>query len=339
MTDAIKDSAAGATDATPARRRVNYARQFERVAVLIVWALLIAGFGYVMPQSFLSWGNFSITFTSYAPAALLALAIIIPLTAGDYDLSVGAVLTLTSSTIGVLNVWYHVPILLVLVIVLAMGVVIGLLHSLFIVYFRVPSLVVTLGSTSLMSGVVQWMTNSSTIGGIDDRLIMAVVGHRLFGMPYAFYYALFAALLLWYVFDYTPLGRRLLFVGRGREVARLNGIAVDRVRVGALIMSAVLSAAAGIVYAGVLGSADPYSGLNFLLPAFAAAFLGATTIQPGRFNPWGTIVAVYFLATGITGLSMLGIPLWVTNVFNGAALILAVTISQITRGRETSDIG
>ena len=92
---------------------------------------------------------------------------------------------------------------------------------------------VTLGTTSLMSGIVQWMTNSSTIGGIDNALIMAVVGCRLFGMPYAFYYAFAAAIVMWYVFDYTPLGRRLLFVGRGREVARLNGIAVDRVRLGA----------------------------------------------------------------------------------------------------------
>lgn len=336
MTDAIK-SAPPTTVAPP--RRVNYARQFERVAVILVWIILIAGFSAAMPRSFTNWGNFAIMFTSYAPAALLALAIIIPLTAGDYDLAVGGTLTLTASTIGVLNVWQHMPILLVLVIVIGIGVLVGLLHSLFIVYFRVPSLVVTLGSTSLMSGIVQWMTNSSTIGGVDNNLVMAVVGHRLFGIPYAFYYALAAALIIWYVFDYTPLGRRLLFVGRGREVARLNGIAVDRVRVGALVSSGVLASIAGIVYAGVLGSADPFSGLNFLLPAFAAAFLGATTIQPGRFNPWGTIVAVYFLGTGITGLSMLGIPLWVTNVFNGAALILAVTISQITRGRETSDIG
>ncbi len=328
----------GSTTMSPPRR-IAYARQFERIAVVLVWIILIAAFSIAMPRSFMSWANFSIMFTSYAPAALLALAIIIPLTAGDYDLAVGGTLTLTASTIGVLNVWQHMPILLVLAIVIGIGIAVGLLHSLFIVYFRVPSLVVTLGSTSLMSGIVQWMTNSSTIGGIDNGLVMAVVGHRLFGMPYAFYYALAAGLLIWYVFDYTPLGRRLLFVGRGREVARLNGIAVDRVRVGALVASAVLSSLAGILYAGVLGSADPFSGLNFLLPAFAAAFLGATTIQPGRFNPWGTLVAVYFLATGITGLSMLGIPLWVTNVFNGAALILAVTISQITRGRETSDIG
>lgn len=262
-----------------------------------------------------------------------------PLTAGDYDLSVGATLTLSASMIGVLNVWYDIPIGLVLLIVLATSVVVGLVHALFIIYFRVPSLVVTLGTTSVMSGIVQWMTNSSTIGGIDNALINAVVGYRLFGIPYAFYYALVAAVIMWYVFDYTPLGRRLLFVGRGREVTRLNGIAVNRVRLGALLMSAVLSACAGILYAGVLGSVDPYSGLNYLLPAFAAAFLGATTIQPGRFNPWGAIVAVYFLATGITGLSMMGIPLWVTNVFNGGALILAVTISQITRGREASDIG
>jgi ribose transport system permease protein len=336
MTDTTKIASA---QAKGAYRRGNFSRQFERIAVLLVWAILIVGFSIAMPRSFMSWGNFSIMFTSYAPAALLALAIIIPLTAGDYDLAVGGTLTLTASTIGVLNVWQHLPILLVLVIVLAIGAVVGLLHSLFIVYFRVPSLVVTLGSTSLMSGVVQWMTNSSTIGGIDNSLIMAVVGYRFLGVPYAFYYALVAGLLIWYVFNYTPLGRRLLFVGRGREVARLNGIAVDRVRVGALVASAMISALAGILYAGVLGSADPFSGLNFLLPAFAAAFLGATTIQPGRFNPWGTLVAVYFLATGITGLSMLGIPLWVTNVFNGAALILAVTISQITRGRETSDIG
>lgn len=335
MTDLSKTDVKPALAAKPP---VNYRRQFERVALLLVWGLLIALFAAMMPN-FLRWGNFSIMFASYAPAALLALAIIIPLTAGDYDLSVGATLTLSASTIAVLNVWQGLPIGLVLVIVLCIGVVVGLVHALFIIYFRVPSLVVTLGSTSLMSGIVQWMSNSSTIGGIDRGLINAVVGIRVLGIPLAFYYAIAAALVLWYIFDYTPLGRRLLFVGRGREVARLNGIAVDRVRVGALVSSAVLASAAGILYAGVLGSADPYSGLNYLLPAFAAAFLGATTIQPGRFNPWGTVVAVYFLATGITGLSMLGIPLWVTNVFNGGALILAVTISQITRGREASDIG
>ncbi len=324
--------------ANPATR-LRLGRFIERIALMFVWALLIALFGIAMPNAFLNWGNFSIMFASYAPAALLALAIIIPLTAGDYDLSVGATLTLSSGMIGVLNVWEGIPIVPVIVLALLLGVVVGAVNALFIIFFRIPSLVVTLGTTSLMTGIVQWVTNSSTIGGIDDSLVEAVVGVRLFGVPLAFYYALIAVVVMWYVFDYTPLGRRLLFVGRGREVARLNGVAVDRVRFGALVASATLASAAGVVYAGVLGSADPYSGLNFLLPAFAAAFLGATTILPGRFNPWGAVVAVYFLGTGITGLTMLGIPLWVTNVFNGGALILAVTISQLSRGREATDIG
>lgn len=314
-------------------------RIFERYALLLVWALLIIGFSIALPNSFPRWGNFSILFASYAPAALLALAIIIPLTSGDYDLSVGAVMTLSSCMIAVLNAWMGLPIVLCLVLSVLAGVAVGLFHAFFIVYVRIPSLVVTLGSTSLISGIVQWFTKSSTIGGIDNALIMSVVGGRLFGVPYAFYYAFAAVVILWYIFDYTPLGRRLLFVGRGREVARLNGIAVEKVRIGALVASSVVAACAGILYAGVLGSADPYSGLNYLLPAFAAAFLGSTTIMPGRFNPWGAMVAVYFLGTGITGLTMLGIPLWVTNVFNGGALILAVTISQLTRGREAPDIG
>ena len=105
MTDATKSSLSSS------RSSGQLSRAFERVALLLVWALLIAGFGIAMPESFPTWGNFSIMFASYAPAALLALAIIVPLTAGDYDLSVGATLTLSSSVIGVLNVWQGIPIL------------------------------------------------------------------------------------------------------------------------------------------------------------------------------------------------------------------------------------
>lgn len=315
------------------------AYQIERFALLGVWLLTIVGFGIGQPESFLSWGNFAVMFASQAPLALLALALIVPLTAGDYDLSVGATVTLSAMLIGVLNAQQGMPIGWVIAIALAAGAFVGAVNAFFIVYFRIPSLVVTLGTASLISGIVTWLSNSSTISGISERLVDAVIGGQFLGIAYAFYYALAAAIVLWYVLEYTPAGRRLLFVGRGREVARLNGIDVGRTRTGALIVSSLLAALAGIVYAGVLGSADPFSGTNFLLPAFAAAFLGATTLVPGRFNPWGTFLAVYFLATGINGLSMLGIPIWVTNVFNGAALILAVTLSQFARGRGESDIG
>src|SRR5579863_5766497 len=121
------------------RAGIRLSRFVERIALLFVWALLIALFGAIMPASFLNWGNFSIMFASYAPAAMLALAIIVPLTAGDYDLSVGATLTLCSAIIGVLNVWHQWPILLVLAVALAVGVLVGLVNALFILFFRIPS--------------------------------------------------------------------------------------------------------------------------------------------------------------------------------------------------------
>ena len=129
--------------------------------------------------------------------------------------------------------------------------------------------------------------------------------------------------------EYTTAGRRLLFVGRSREVARLSGISVDRVRLLSFVSSGLISAAAGVMYVGMMGAADPVSGQTFLLPAFAAAFLGATSINPGRFNAWGTFIAVYFLVVGITGLTMLGVgnPTSV-NLFYGGALVLAVSLSH-----------
>ena len=99
-------------------------------------------------------------------------------------------------------------------------------------------------------------------------------------------------------------------------------------------MELLLAILAGVLYAGTQGAADPVSGTSYLLPAFAAAFLGSTSIIPGRFNPWGTLLAVYFLVTGITGLIFMGVSTFVQDIFYGAALVLAVTLSQIVRGRE-----
>jgi ribose transport system permease protein len=114
---------------------------------------------------------------------------------------------------------------------------------------------------------------------------------------------------------------------------------VGRLRWGALVASGVIATAAGVLYAGITGAADPVSGAEFLLPAFAAAFLGATSIVPGRFNPWGSFIAVYFLVTGITGLTLFGIQSWAQDMFYGGALVLAVTFSQIARRREEHDSG
>jgi len=329
----IKDATAG-TETGAANVRPSVVDALERYGLILAWGALIGLFAIFAPPTFLSWPNFSTIFGSQAVLVVVALGVIIPLTANDFDVSIANVLTLSSMIVGVLNVIHGVPILLAILAALAAGLMVGFLNGFFITVFRIHSLIVTLGTGTFAHGVTLWISDSITISGISMTLVKFVMIERLFGIPLAFYYAILICAVLYYVLEFTAIGRRILFVGRGREVARLSGIRADRVRWGCMMASSLLGALAGIMYAGTTGAADPVSGLSYLLPAFAAAFLGATSISPGRFNPWGSAIAVYFLVTGITGLTFMGISTFVQELFYGGALIVAVTLSQIVSGRQ-----
>ncbi|MDD9993928.1 MAG: ABC transporter permease [Rhodospirillales bacterium] len=323
------------TEVSAKEKRIDWLVELEKYALILAWIALILVFAFVAPSSFLQWPTFSsIIFGSQAVLVVLTLGLIIPLTAGDFDVSVAAVLTFSAMILAVLNAKMGLPLWQAVLACLAMGLIVGFLNAFFIIFFRIHSLIVTLGTASVIQGLILWISSSQTLSGVSPGLIDWVIVNRLFDIPLAFYYAMALGVIIWYVFEYTPIGRRLLFVGRGREVARLSGISVVRVRGVALVASSVIATLAGIINVGTTGGADPLSGLTFLLPAFAAAFLGATSIVPGRFNPLGSIIAVFFLVTGITGLNFLGVDTFVQNMFNGAALILAVSLSQLVRGRK-----
>jgi ribose transport system permease protein len=310
----------------------------ERFGLVLVWGILVVVFGALRPSTFLQWDNFSTIFGTQAVLVVLTMALLIPLIAGDYDLSVAFNLSLCAMVLAVLNVNYHWNIYLCILIALACGAGVGLANGAIIVFFGIDPFIVTLGSGTFLYGVVLWISASQTISGISDNLVTPVVVDRFLNIPLEFYYGLALCIFVWYMIEFTPLGRRLLFVGRGRNVARLSGIRVGRVRIGALVASGLVAAGAGILYAGTTGAADPNSGQTFLLPAFAAAFLGATTISPGFFNPFGALVAVYFLQTGITGFQLVGVESYVQQLFYGGALVVAVAISQVARRREAQSM-
>ncbi|ARU01747.1 ABC transporter permease [Yoonia vestfoldensis] len=330
---------AGTTNPITAKPRRNWTKEMERFALLGAWAVLIVVFALAVPDTFLKWRTFSSMFGSQAVLVVLALAILVPLTAGDFDLSAANVLVFTAMLVAVTNVQLGLPIGLSIVLALGIGALIGAINAFFVLFFRIHSLIITLGVGTFLQGLTLWMSQSRTISGISMELVQLVVIKRLAGIPLAFYYGLALALIMWWALEYTIAGRKLLFVGRGREVARLNGVKVDRVRAMALVTSSTLAAIAGVLYAGMTGSADPNSGSGLLLPAFAAAFLGATTLYPGRFNPLGTLLSVYFLITGITGLTMLGADAYVQSLFYGGALVVAVSLSQLVRGRQPQSFG
>jgi ribose transport system permease protein len=306
----------------------------ERFGLVGAWILMILILGYFKPEQMFAWNSYASMFGSNAMVVVLTFALMIPLTSGDFDLSVASVMGFSSILIAVLNVQMNVDIGPAIIIALLCGAAVGAINAFFILYFGVHSLIVTLGTGYFINGLILWISNSATIAGVSMGLVKAVILTRLFGIPIGFYYALALTVVIWYVFQHTSLGRRLLFVGRGREVARLSGVNVNRVRTGSLIASGVIAAFAGVLYTGMRGAADPSSALAFLLPAFAAAFLGSTAIYPGRFNAPGAFVAVFFLSTGIMGLNFLGVDSFVQNLFYGGGLVIAVSISQLIRGRK-----
>ena len=322
------------TSADDAARPARKAFEPQKYALLIAWIGLLVIFSILMPQTFMSTANFTNMLGSQSVLLIVALALLAPLRAGDYDLSAASTLTLSAMTTAVLNVNHDLPIIVAILGGLAVGLLIGFINGWIVVTFDIDPFIVTLGMGTVAAGLVFGISNSQTITGLSQGWSDAVVDRSLLGLPNVFFYAFVLCLILWYVFELTPLGQRLLFVGQNREMARLNGVNVEAVRWGALTFSGLLAGVAGVMYGATLGGADPTSGSSYLLPAFAACFLGSTAFRIGRFNPWGTLVAVYFLITGITGLQLLGAQNYVQQLFYGGALVFAVVLSRLVRKRQ-----
>ncbi|UYP20253.1 ABC transporter permease [Rhodococcus sp. Z13] len=324
------------TESDSARPRRSFGPLFEKYALVLALVAVVVVFSALRPETYPTANNLQNILGSQAVLLVLALGLIVPLTAGEFDLSTVSTMSLAAMTIAVLNVQQGWSLLPAIAVAVLACLVVGLVNALLVVRLQIDSFIATLGSGTVVLGVVQWISGSTSVTGIDSALVDATIGTRIFGVSLQFYYALALVLIMAVVFQYTPIGRRLLFVGRGAQVARLSGLHVDRIRAGALVTSALVAAVAGIVYAGMLGGADPSSGQSFMLPAFAAAFLGATAIVPGRFNAFGTLVAVYFLVAGVVGLQMLGVASFVQQLFYGGALVVAVALSGAVRRRTAS---
>jgi ribose transport system permease protein len=303
----------------------------EKAALPLAWVALFIVFAALNPDRFLSMGNLSNILGSQAILFMLALAALLPSMVGDIDLSLGSIGGLSAILVAVLNVQQGVPIGVACLLAVVAGGLCGAVNALFVVRFKTEPFIMTLGTGTFFGGLVFWIANSTTIVGVSTALSEWTYIRVIAGVPIQFYYCLLMMLVIWYVATYTPLGVRALFVGQSRDVAALSGIKSDRIRWGAFVLAGVIAALGGILYVGTTGSAGPSSVGSFLLPAYAAIFLGATSIQPGRFNALGTGVAVLFLATGVAGLQLLGAQDYAQQLFYGGALVLAVTLSRYLR--------
>ena len=297
----------------------------KRVSGIYIFIVLI-GFYSITTTTFLSETTLRTIASEQAITAILAMGLTVALAAGVFDLSIGGVMGLSNIIVARLMADAGMDPIFAVLITLAFALVIGLINGLLVTKAKIDPFIATLGMNSILLAAIAIVSQTKNILGVPQGFLDVASGEFL-GIPISVFYVLVLALILTYVLQMTPIGRRLYATGGGREVARLAGVPTDRYIIGAFMSSATIAALGGVLIVATVGTGSPAVGQSYLLPAFAAGFLGATQFFPGRFNIWGTVLAVYLLATGVKGLVLMGSDPWVTDAFNGLALIIAVGLS------------
>lgn len=320
-----------ATATLPAARRIAGFVWTNSLALLLV--LVVAGFSLVRPDTYFTADNAQMIASTNAVLALLALAAVPPLVTGQFDLSIGFQLALAQSLCAGLILFHGVPPALAVVVVLVLGLAIGVVNGLLVARAELNAFIATLATGIVVQGFTQLYTGGSSLFGEMPQVFLDLGRASAFGVPLALVYVLIAAAIMWAVYRYTDWGRQSFAVGGNARAARLVGIQVQRITIQSYMAAGFLAALAGVLSCSILGSSNPNIGMNYLLPAFAAVFLGAAPAGPGRFNAWGTIIAVYALAAGIAGLQQLGAAFYVEQFFNGGALLAAIALAKWMSGR------
>ncbi|MFF5229939.1 ABC transporter permease [Dactylosporangium sp. NPDC000521] len=259
---------------------------------------------------------------------IAALAALIPLVAERFDLSVGAVVATTSIATAKMATEWELPLALAIVGGVLVGTAIGLVNGFLIAYFNANSLVITLGMSTLLAGIGVLWAGYQTLLGVP-RPLLDFGNLSWSGIPRPVWLLAVTALVVAFMLGFTLFGRRLLAIGSNESASRLVGMPVARTIMLAFACSGAVAGVAGVLLLARTGSAAAGVGAGYTLPALAAIFLGSTTIRPGRFTVPGTLVGVFFIAVSINGLTLAGAQDWVEPVFNGAAVVLAVSAAAV----------
>jgi ribose transport system permease protein len=334
------DTSAPPPNSARAKRGLGSARAavFERYGLIIIFVVVAIFFSILRPSTFAQYPNFRSLAIAYSVLAIAALALIVPLVAGRFDISVGANIGMSSIVAASAMSTFDMPLPIAVFAGIATGCVIGLVNGVLVAYLGVNAIIGTLGVSIVLQGLMNAYTGGIPISSGLDPLLTRLSISITAGIPTLFIIMIIVAVIAWFVLRQTPYGRYLQAVGSNLSAARLTGIPVNRIVFLSFVISGGLAGIAGVLQIAAQGNADAATGsITFILPALAAAFLGATTWRPGTYNVGGTIIALYFLGMVVSGLSLLGVKPWVTDVFNGAAVIVAIVISAQLRRRRTGN--
>ena len=309
------------------------ARAISVWGLLVLLILLVVAFSFLKPDTFLTYFNIRSILSNKSVQCLVALAVFIPMVSNQFDLSAGFNVGISQVlAIGLQGQGW--PWWAAVAAVIVMGALVGLVNGTLVSRVKIDSFIATLGTGTVLYGLNAWYTGGQQVLASLPPEFLAISGN-IGAVPAPAVYALIVSLVLWLVFEYLPLGRYLYVLGASPRAAELNGISAKRYVTLGFVAAGTLSAFAGVVLQSQLQVGQSSVGQEYLLPAFTAALLGATSIRPGRVNVWGTVLAVAVLAVAVAGLNQLGAPFFVEPLFNGAMLILAVGLAvQVAQRRQ-----
>lgn len=332
QTDPAMSASAPPADAS-GERHGRAADLLNRYALVLLFVLVAALFSLLKSDTFPTLENAQTIASTQAVVALLALAATLPLIVGQFDVSIGFQLGLSQTLCAGLmikNGWSAFP-------AAGTGVLAcllcGVANGVLVTRLRLNSFIATLGTGTLVLGLTQLYGNDETISGALPSSFTSLGLDNVLEIPLPFIYVVVVALVLWLAMEYTSWGRECHATGGNPRAALLAGVRTQRVTFQCFLLAGLLSGLAGVLSVTILGAAAPTVGLGALLPAYAAAFLGATAFRPGRFNSAGTVLAIYLLATGVAGLQSLGAKFYVEQLFYGGALLIALVVSALVERR------
>jgi ribose transport system permease protein len=301
----------------------------DRFSGVYLGALFVVVFSLLSSQ-FLNLATFHVIASTQSTAGIIAIALLVPMVCEQFDLSVGANANLTGLLAVILQVQEHWSVLPAILVSIGVGFLVGIVNGFIVVVLKVNSFIATLGISSILDALVILFTGNTTPPSPSSPAWSNLTQVQLGGFEVVFFYLIALALLVWWLLELTPVGRYLHAIGGNKEAARLAGVRVNRWSWLSLILAGGIAGFAGILYTSLTGPSFTF-GAALLLPGFAAVFLGSTQISPGRFNVWGTLIAIFVLAIGVQGLELLSGATWLSPLFNGIALIAAVALA-VTRG-------
>ena len=302
--------------------------------LVILTLLLILLFSILLPKTFPTLLNLRAIISDKAIIALLSLGAMIPMAAGRIDLTVGYGIVLWHILAISLQTLFGIPWPATVMIVLMLGAMTGFFNGLLVEVAKIDSFIATLGTGTVLYAIALWHSGGRQVVGVLPDGFYAINGTFVFGLPITGFYVLAITIAMWLVLEYTPIGRYLYAIGANQRAAQLNGIPTRNYVIGAFMASGTMTALAGVLLASKLRIGQASVGLEFLLPALVGAFLGSTTIKPGRVNVFGTIVGVAILAVGISGIQQFGGSFWVEPLFNGVTLLIAIGIAGYAQRRK-----